>query len=200
MVEKDPDVEATPCRRLLQQQVRRQNIDLICENLSARFADPQLDLSEKANRTGELFPRGNFKKVGVKRLFSFAALSCRGRVFTLRVCRAVCKKLVRELQLAPAIDPRESWQAWYMRQAKRLQVLAKGAKRACYDNMDLETQPMDGQTADALAATRLLWSWLVIDSSSAFQTCMHELSYETSYFFILCNILYYMDINCLHIL
>ena len=53
-----PRMLDTLCRRHHQKVVRRRNSEHVFSCLMKSFADPGLDLVEKVNRTGELFPQG----------------------------------------------------------------------------------------------------------------------------------------------
>ena len=144
-------LERKPSRRFEQKCARIKTSEHIFSCLHACFQACE-SYADLVNHTGELFPRGNLKKKNVRNLLEFVSgPACRGRVFTARVCRMVIRKLMRsDLELKPPRDPEESWNTWLDRQSRRLQLLARSAKKRAMDTA--ETQVLSADCADKLAA------------------------------------------------
>lgn len=100
-------------------------------DLATKLADilaKRLD-HDRISTTGELFPRGNFKKATQKNLFDFC-FAFPGRTFTSTLCKLVVKKLVAVLgRDTIPWNPKLSYAKFVAKQALRFQKLVQRAKR-----------------------------------------------------------------------
>ena len=111
---------------------RREEQKLERQARAGAFVDrllPRLNI-EDIERSGRLIPRGTLKRRCVKRIFGFVTLGVYGgRIFTSRLCKLIIRELLRRLQFTPPRDPKESFTDYVSKEALRLQLMARKAKR-----------------------------------------------------------------------
>ena len=98
----------------------------------AKWLMPHVLQREAAiSRTGELFPRGNFRKRKVSKMFTPWLHKTGGvRFFTKPITTCAVEELLGSLSFTPPRKPGLSWVKYVKSQAARLHSLGRAAKKS----------------------------------------------------------------------
>lgn len=109
----------------------------------ARWLLPYVQQREATiQRTGDLFPRGNMKKVKVRRMFSpWLHKTGNVRYFTKPVTKCAVEVLLGSLSFVPPRKPGERWDKYVACQAARLHELGRAAKKSSLRVQALNSKP-----------------------------------------------------------
>ena len=124
--------------KLAQQRNRREDIAKTLSSKILQILD--LDIVES---TGCIFPRKLDLRMVKNRKYMFLKKQV-GRIFTMKVCVAVVRKVVASLPFSLTKDPRSTLDDFIRAQAKRLQTLARKSKR-----VSLKKKTMDNMETQA---------------------------------------------------
>ena len=97
-------------------------------NLVVKWALPHLDL-ETVETSGQLWPRGSLKRKKVQKAMYPWVHKTKGRWFTLKMAKLVCRKLWDKLPCTPNRNPAQLFSCYMHDQALRLLTLAKASKK-----------------------------------------------------------------------
>ena len=92
------------------------------------WISPFLDF-DRIESSGELWPRGSLKKRVVRDLFQPWIHKAKGRWFTQKVAKLVCRRIWDQLPFTPPRDPKLTFTGYITVQAKRLVSLSRASKK-----------------------------------------------------------------------
>jgi hypothetical protein len=97
-------------------------------NQVVEWVFPCLD-QEKIESSGDLWPRGSLIKKLVRGMFQPWIHKAKGRWFTLKVAKLVCRKIWDNLPFTPPRDPKLTFSQYITVQARRLVGLSRASKK-----------------------------------------------------------------------
>ena len=97
-------------------------------NLVVTWALPHMDF-DAVETSGQLWPRGSLKRKKVQKCMYPWVHKTKGRWFTLKTAKLICRKLWDKLPCTPNRDPAQPFSCYMTDQAKRLLTLARASKK-----------------------------------------------------------------------
>ena len=97
-------------------------------NLVVKWVLPHMDL-ETVETSGLLWPRGSLKRKKIQNLMYPWVHRTKGRWFTLKMAKLVCRKLYDQLPCTPNRNPAQLFSTYMHDQAVRLLSLARASKK-----------------------------------------------------------------------
>ena len=117
--------------------------------------------TKKKLSSGDLWPRGSLKKKLVRGMFQPWIHKAKGRWFTLKVAKLVCRKIWDNLPFTPPRDPKLTFSQYITVQARRLVGLSRASKKLKMADPTLVDTLLDVDAWCLVTCQAVgYWSWI----------------------------------------